>query len=135
MSHTSLEPAEPADASLGDLVRNMSADLSRLVRNEVQLAQTEITEKLKHAGAGVGAFGGAGVLALYGVGGADRGCRARPGPGAARLARCVDRRRRGSGHRRYCGAGRQEAAHQAVPERAVASVKTDVAEIKESIKQ
>jgi len=67
-----LEPVRaavpPADASLGDLVRNMSADLSRLVRNEVQLAQTEITEKLKHAGAGVGAFGGAGVLALYGVG-------------------------------------------------------------------
>ena len=36
--------ASPADASLGDLVRNMSADLSRLVRNEMQLAQTEITE-------------------------------------------------------------------------------------------
>ena len=30
--------------------RNMSADLSRLVRNEIQLAQTEITAKLKNAG-------------------------------------------------------------------------------------
>ena len=46
----------------------MTADLSRLVHNEVQLAQTEISAKLKQAGVGVGAFGGAGVLALYGLG-------------------------------------------------------------------
>ena len=58
----------PADASLGELVKAMSADLSRLVRNEIQLAQTEISAKIKTAGIGVGAFGGAGVLALYGLG-------------------------------------------------------------------
>src|SRR3712207_1411261 len=73
MSHSMTEPTgssaptpAPADASVGDLIKAMSTDLSRLVRNEMQLAQTEISAKLKQAGVGVGAFGGAGVLALYG---------------------------------------------------------------------
>ena len=56
MSHSTIEPERlrthppsppPADASVGDLVKAMSADLSRLVRNEIQLAQTEISAKIK----------------------------------------------------------------------------------------
>ena len=49
-----------ADASLGDLVKTMSQDLSRLIRDEMQLAQVELSAKAKTAGIGIGAFGGAG---------------------------------------------------------------------------
>ena len=34
----------------------------------MRLAQTELTEKGRHAGKGAGMFGGAGLVALYGVG-------------------------------------------------------------------
>jgi uncharacterized membrane protein YqjE len=34
----------------------------------MQLAQVEMTEKAKKAGVGAGLFGGAGIVALYGVG-------------------------------------------------------------------
>ena len=60
--------SDPADKSVGDLVRNLSEDLSRLVRDEIRLAQAEVGEKAKKAGIGIGAFGGAGVIALYGLG-------------------------------------------------------------------
>ena len=43
------------------------ADLP-LVRDEIALAKAELAEKGKHAGIGIGLFGGGGVLALYGVG-------------------------------------------------------------------
>jgi hypothetical protein len=58
--------SDPADRSVGDLVRNLSEDLSRLVRDEIRLAQAEVGEKAKKAGVGIGAFGGAGVAALVG---------------------------------------------------------------------
>ena len=67
-ANTSTAGPTSSDSSVGDLVKAMSADLSRLLRDEIQLAQTEIGAKVKTAGVGVGAFGGAGVLALYGLG-------------------------------------------------------------------
>jgi uncharacterized membrane protein YqjE len=57
-----------ADASTGDLVRRLSTQLSDLVRGELELARTELTEKGKRAGAGAAGFGAAGVVALFGVG-------------------------------------------------------------------
>jgi uncharacterized membrane protein YqjE len=59
---------DPADRSLGDLVKFVSEDLSHLVRSEIRLAQVEVTQKAKGLGAGIGAFGAAGVLALFGLG-------------------------------------------------------------------
>ncbi|MFI5937609.1 phage holin family protein [Actinoplanes sp. NPDC051494] len=56
------------EASTGDLVSRMSAQVSELVREELALARTEMVEKGKRAGTGAGLLGGAGVLALYGVG-------------------------------------------------------------------
>ena len=38
------------------------------MRDEIRLAQLELQEKGKRAGMGAGMFGGAGVVALYGVG-------------------------------------------------------------------
>jgi membrane protein len=56
------------DKSLGELVQDLSKQTSTLIRQEMRLAQAELTEKGKHASKGAGMFGGAGVIALYGVG-------------------------------------------------------------------
>ena len=56
-----------ADRSTADLVKLAAEQISRLVRDELKLAQTELSEKGKRAGVGVGMFGAAGILALYGV--------------------------------------------------------------------
>ena len=55
-------------ASLGELITQMQAQTSRLIRDELRLAQIETTAKAKKAGIGVGLFGGAGLFSLYGVG-------------------------------------------------------------------
>jgi hypothetical protein len=56
------------DRPLGELVQDLSRQTSTLIRQEMRLAQAELTEKGKHAGKGAGMFGGAGLVALYGVG-------------------------------------------------------------------
>lgn len=56
------------EPSTGELMRQLSEQTSNLVRSELQLAQLEMTEKAKRVGIGAGMFGGAGVVALYGVG-------------------------------------------------------------------
>jgi len=62
-------PVRPGtDQSTSELVQKASEQITRLVRDEIALAKAELTEKGKHAGIGVGLFGGGGVLALYGVG-------------------------------------------------------------------
>ena len=59
-----------AEPSTAELVQRASEQISRLVRDELALAKAELTEKGKHAGIGIGLFGGSGVIALYGVGAA-----------------------------------------------------------------
>jgi uncharacterized membrane protein YqjE len=54
--------------SVSELVQQLSAQTGELVRQELRLAQVEMQEKGKRAGIGAGLFGGAGVVALYGVG-------------------------------------------------------------------
>ncbi|MER6973755.1 phage holin family protein [Nocardioides sp. NPDC000445] len=56
------------DASMGELVSRLSTEMSSLMRGELELARLELTEKAKHTGKGAGAFGAAGLVALYGVG-------------------------------------------------------------------
>jgi nitrate/nitrite transporter NarK len=56
------------DQSTSELVQRASEQITRLVRDEIALAKAELMEKGKHAGIGVGLFGGGGVLAVYGVG-------------------------------------------------------------------
>jgi uncharacterized membrane protein YqjE len=63
------EPVRPvAEQSTSELVQRATEQVTRLVRDEIALAKAELTEKGKHAGIGVGLFGGSGVFALYGVG-------------------------------------------------------------------
>jgi len=57
----------PAGASTGELVSRLSEEMTGLVRAELELARAELARKGKRAGVGVGAFGAAGVVALYGA--------------------------------------------------------------------
>jgi membrane protein len=52
----------------GELVKDLSTQVSALVRQELELAKVELTAKGKQAGIGAGLLGGAGLFALYGVG-------------------------------------------------------------------
>lgn len=62
-------PPHPTDEpSLGQLVGKVTETVSTLVRDEIQLAQAQLTEKGKALGAGGAAFAGAGVFALFGLG-------------------------------------------------------------------
>jgi hypothetical protein len=51
----------------GELVKLLTEQVSSLVRDELKLAQLEMTRKGKQAGVGAGMLGGAGVVALYGT--------------------------------------------------------------------
>jgi uncharacterized membrane protein YqjE len=57
----------PEEPTLGALVHDLSQQIPELVRAELRLAQTEMTEKGKRAGLGIGMFGAAGLLAYFGV--------------------------------------------------------------------
>jgi hypothetical protein len=64
-------PARPlSEQPTAELVQRAGEQISRLVRDELTLAKAELAEKGKRAGIGAGLFGGAGVLAMYGVGAA-----------------------------------------------------------------
>jgi uncharacterized membrane protein YqjE len=63
-----MKTEELSDRSVGDLVQQLSQQTATLVSQEMRLAQTELQEKGKRAGMGAGMFGGAGLVALYGVG-------------------------------------------------------------------
>ncbi len=56
------------DQSLADLLRQMTDQSSRLASKEIELAKAEIELKAKRVGVGVGAFGGAGFVALLAAG-------------------------------------------------------------------
>ena len=55
------------DQSLGELVAKATADVSTLMRKEVELAKVEIKREVVNAGKGAGAFGAAGFAALLGL--------------------------------------------------------------------
>jgi tetrahydromethanopterin S-methyltransferase subunit C len=60
-------PPDPGDASTGELISSLSEQIGTLVRDEVRLAQAEVTQKAKRLGIGAGLFGGAGLVALLGL--------------------------------------------------------------------
>jgi MFS family permease len=69
-----MRPAPRGDApgmteqSTAELLRQLSEQTTRLVRQEIELAKTELSEKGRKAGIGAGMFGGAGALAFYAFG-------------------------------------------------------------------
>ena len=50
------------EPSVGSLVQSAMADVSTLIRSEIELAKAEVGKSAKKAGIGAGAFGAAGVL-------------------------------------------------------------------------
>ncbi|MFI6583144.1 phage holin family protein [Embleya sp. NPDC050493] len=52
------------DESVGSLVSRASQQISELVREEMQLARAEMTQKGKRFGVGGGLFGGAGLVGI-----------------------------------------------------------------------
>jgi MFS family permease len=65
MAMTSAEQMSTDSRSTADLLRDFSDQLTRLVRDEMQLAKAELEAKGKRLGFGAGLLGLAGVLAIY----------------------------------------------------------------------
>jgi Flp pilus assembly protein TadB len=126
--------AAAQEHSTGELVKQMTEQVATLVRDELKLAQVEMTRKGKQAGLGAGLLGGGGLIALYGVGCliacAIIGLSHVVQPwlaalivGAALLAV--------AGGAALTGKSRIQQATPPVPTEAVDSLKADVEEIKE----
>jgi Flp pilus assembly protein TadB len=120
--------------SAGELVKDLTEQVSRLVRDELKLAEYEMTRKAKRMGRGAGMFGGSGLMALYGV-----GCLLAaaiialalvvPAWAAALIIGAV--LLAVAAVAALAGKSQLGRATPPVPEQATASVKADVAEIKE----
>ena len=53
------------EPSVGSLVQSAMADVSTLIRSEIELAKAEVGKSAKKAGIGAGAFGAAAVLLAF----------------------------------------------------------------------
>jgi hypothetical protein len=136
MEHIAGRAQRPSaeERSTGELVKLLSEQVSVLVRDELKLAQLEMTRKGKQAGLGAGLLGGGGVVALYGVGcllacviialsGVVAAWLAALIAGAALLAIAAVAAQ--------AGKGRLQKAAPPVPQEAVGSIQADVEEIKD----
>jgi uncharacterized membrane protein YqjE len=56
------------DRPVGELLQQLSTQTQTLVRDEMELARAELTEKGKTVGLGAGMFGGAGLFGLFAFG-------------------------------------------------------------------
>jgi len=59
---------ELRERPIGEVAKDLTADLSLLVRQEIELAKAEMAEKGKTAAPGLGMFGGAGIVAFCAAG-------------------------------------------------------------------
>ena len=64
----SSQQAELRERPLGEIARDLTRDVSLLVRQEVELAKAEMAEKGRVAAPGLGMIGGAGVVGLMAAG-------------------------------------------------------------------
>jgi hypothetical protein len=62
------ETGPASQASMAELVKQLTEQTTRLARQEVELAKAELQVKGKRAGLGAGMFGGASVFGLYALG-------------------------------------------------------------------
>jgi uncharacterized membrane protein YqjE len=60
--------ADPRDQSIGELVKDLATETSTLVRQEIDLAKAEMTERGKRAGKGAGILGAAALVGLLAAG-------------------------------------------------------------------
>lgn len=67
---TSAAPTPPGpdqEPTVGALVNDLTQQVPELIRSELRLAQTEMAQKGKQAGIGIGMFSAAGLLAFFGL--------------------------------------------------------------------
>ena len=133
-SSSATQPPAGQEPSAGELVRQLSEQVSVLVREELKLARLEMTGKGKQAGLGAGMLGAGGLIALYAVAcllacvvialsGAVTAWLAALIVGMALLVV--------SAVAALLGKGRLRKAAPLVPDQAVGSLKADVEEIKQ----
>jgi uncharacterized membrane protein YqjE len=67
MSGDGIKPPEGAEKSLGEIVSEVSEKASLLVREEIELAKAEVTEKVSRLTKGAAIAAAAGVFILFGV--------------------------------------------------------------------
>lgn len=130
--------APPADRSTADLVRDLSTQLTTLVRKELELARMELTAKGKKAGMGAGMLGAGGLLAFLGLA-------TLVGAAVAGLATAVDTwlafvivaavLLATAGVLALLGKNRATEALPPAPEQAIADVKEDVRFTKEHVQE
>lgn len=56
------------DQPIGEIAKNLTSDMSLLLRQEIELAKAEMAQKGRTAAPGLGMIGGAGVVALCAAG-------------------------------------------------------------------
>jgi uncharacterized membrane protein YqjE len=56
------DQADLRERPIGELLKQLSEETTRLVHQEIELAKAELAQKGKQAGMGAGLFGGAGVI-------------------------------------------------------------------------
>jgi hypothetical protein len=66
-THSETE-SELRERPIGEVAKELTSDLSLLVRQEIELAKAEMAEKGRTAAPGLGMFGGAGIVALCAAG-------------------------------------------------------------------
>ena len=128
----------PADRATADLVRDLSTQLSTLVRKELELARMELSAKGKKAGMGAGMLGAGGLLALFGTG-------TLVGAAVAALATAVDTwlafvivavvLLAAAGLLALMGKNKTTEALPPAPERTISDVKEDVRFTKEHVQE
>jgi uncharacterized membrane protein YqjE len=62
-----LPPRDSAEKSLGDIVTDVSEKASLLVREEIELAKAEVTEKFSKLGTGAAIAGAAAVFLVFAI--------------------------------------------------------------------
>jgi len=132
MSHPDL-----TDRPVSELIQRASQQTATLVRDEIRLAQLELQEKGKRLGMGAGMLGGAGLVAVFGVGALVAAL-------ILALATVLDAWLAAllvavgllalAGMLALTGKGKLEQATPPVPEEAIESTKHDVETIKEHVR-
>jgi H+/Cl- antiporter ClcA len=67
MTTDGLPPQDTGEKSLGEIVADVSEKASQLVREEIELAKAEVTDKLSKLGRGAAIGAAAGVFLVFGV--------------------------------------------------------------------
>ncbi|MDQ2700122.1 MAG: phage holin family protein [Actinomycetota bacterium] len=126
------------DKSMAELLKQMTEQSNELARKEIELAKAELEMKAKRVGTGIGAFGGAGVVAMLALG-------ALTATLILALATALDAWLAAlivtvvyaaiAGVMALAGKKKVDEGTPPVPEKAIESSQRDVDEIKQSVKE